>query len=137
MRGLYQGLAATILKQSSNQGLRFMFFNKYKDIITEDGKAPMTPLKALVGGMMAGCFSTLGNNPFDVVKTQMQGNDFLVQRQSVRYENSKNGLSTDSYIVTQLFKCLLPNFDTIYWNDRNSSKTVHEHNRLLQKNLRQ
>lgn len=23
--------------------------------------------------MMAGCFSTLGNNPFDVVKTQMQG----------------------------------------------------------------
>jgi Mitochondrial carrier protein len=73
VRGLYQGLAATILKQSSNQGLRFMFFNKYKDIITEDGKVPMTPLKSLVGGMMAGCFSTIGNNPFDVVKTQMQG----------------------------------------------------------------
>eukprot|EP00596_Hydrurales_sp_CCMP1899_P007477 CAMPEP_0119040736 /NCGR_PEP_ID=MMETSP1177-20130426/10733_1 /TAXON_ID=2985 /ORGANISM="Ochromonas sp, Strain CCMP1899" /LENGTH=183 /DNA_ID=CAMNT_0007006051 /DNA_START=406 /DNA_END=957 /DNA_ORIENTATION=- len=71
--GLYQGLFATILKQSSNQGLRFMFYNKYKDIITEDGKNPITPVKALVGGMMAGCFSTLGNNPFDVVKTQMQG----------------------------------------------------------------
>jgi solute carrier family 25 (mitochondrial citrate transporter), member 1 len=28
--GLYQGLAATVLKQASNQGLRFMFFNKYK-----------------------------------------------------------------------------------------------------------
>jgi solute carrier family 25 (mitochondrial citrate transporter), member 1 len=50
-----------------------MFFNKYKDIITEDGKNPLTPLTALLGGMMAGCFSTLGNNPFDVVKTQMQG----------------------------------------------------------------
>ena len=50
-----------------------MFFNKYKDIITEDGKNPITPLKALLGGMMAGCFSTLGNKPFDVVKTQMQG----------------------------------------------------------------
>lgn len=24
----------------------------------------MTPLKALVGGMGAGCFSVLGNNPF-------------------------------------------------------------------------
>jgi solute carrier family 25 citrate transporter 1 len=71
--GLYQGLFATILKQSSNQGLRFMFYNKYKDIITEDGKTPITPVKALIGGMMAGCFSTLGNNPFDVVKTQMQG----------------------------------------------------------------
>jgi hypothetical protein len=77
VRGLYQGLAATILKQSSNQGLRFMFFNKYKDIITEDGKVPMTPLKSLVGGMMAGCFSTMGNNPFDVVKTQMQGRNTL------------------------------------------------------------
>lgn len=73
--GLYQGLLATILKQSSNQGLRFMFFNKYKDIITDNGKQPMHPLTSLVGGMAAGCFSTLGNNPFDVVKTQMQGKD--------------------------------------------------------------
>ena len=71
--GLYQGLSATILKQGSNQGLRFMFFNKYKDIITDNGKKPMTPILALLGGMCAGCFSTLGNNPFDVVKTQMQG----------------------------------------------------------------
>ena len=71
--GLYQGLFATILKQSSNQGLRFMFFNKYKDMITDNGKKPMTPILALVGGMCAGCFSTMGNNPFDVVKTQMQG----------------------------------------------------------------
>eukprot|EP00595_Chromulina_sp_UTEXLB2642_P001470 CAMPEP_0196765952 /NCGR_PEP_ID=MMETSP1095-20130614/15756_1 /TAXON_ID=96789 ORGANISM="Chromulina nebulosa, Strain UTEXLB2642" /NCGR_SAMPLE_ID=MMETSP1095 /ASSEMBLY_ACC=CAM_ASM_000446 /LENGTH=156 /DNA_ID=CAMNT_0042125407 /DNA_START=280 /DNA_END=746 /DNA_ORIENTATION=+ len=71
--GLYQGVAATILKQGSNQGLRFMFFNKYKDILTDEGKKPLSPLLALIGGMMAGCFSTLGNNPFDVVKTQMQG----------------------------------------------------------------
>jgi len=28
--GLYKGVFATILKQSSNQGLRFMAFNKYK-----------------------------------------------------------------------------------------------------------
>jgi len=27
---------------------------------------------SFTGGMCAGCFSTLGNNPFDVVKTQMQ-----------------------------------------------------------------
>ena len=73
IRGLYQGLFATILKQSSNQGLRFMFFNKYKDIMTGEGKTSLAPKYALLGGMMAGCFSTLGNNPFDVVKTQMQG----------------------------------------------------------------
>ena len=34
--GLYQGLFATILKQASNQGLRFMFFNKYKDILSDN-----------------------------------------------------------------------------------------------------
>jgi solute carrier family 25 citrate transporter 1 len=76
LSGLYQGLFATILKQSSNQGLRFMFFNKYKDLMTDYGQgSPLNPLTALMGGMMAGCFSTFGNNPFDVVKTKMQGQD--------------------------------------------------------------
>mmetsp|Transcript_3075 Transcript_3075/g.3533 ORF Transcript_3075/g.3533 Transcript_3075/m.3533 type:complete len:123 (-) Transcript_3075:86-454(-) len=61
------------MKQGSNQGLRFMWFNEYKRIITKDGQEPITPIKSLFGGMSAGCFSTLGNNPFDVVKTRMQG----------------------------------------------------------------
>mmetsp|Transcript_17117 Transcript_17117/g.23533 ORF Transcript_17117/g.23533 Transcript_17117/m.23533 type:complete len:295 (-) Transcript_17117:302-1186(-) len=72
VRGLYQGVSATVLKQGSNQGLRFMFFNKYKDLLTDNGRTKLSPLASLVGGMCAGCFSTLGNNPFDVVKTQMQ-----------------------------------------------------------------
>lgn len=71
--GLYQGAFATALKQGSNQGLRFMWFNEYKQMVTNDGEKPMTPLLGLFGGMSAGCFSTLGNNPFDVVKTRMQG----------------------------------------------------------------
>lgn len=76
--GVYQGAFATALKQGSNQGLRFMWFNEFKRIVTEADsngttKRPMTPLLGLLGGMSAGCFSTLGNNPFDVVKTRMQG----------------------------------------------------------------
>lgn len=72
--GLYQGLFATILKQSTNQGFRFMAFNKYKDVMLEkQQKAKLTPVESLFGGMGAGCFSTMCNNPFDVVKTQMQG----------------------------------------------------------------
>lgn len=81
--GLYQGLFPTIIKQSSNQGLRFMAFNKYKDIMTNDGKEKLTPIMALLGGMGAGCFSTLGNNPFDVVKTQMQGQNASKYKNSV------------------------------------------------------
>jgi solute carrier family 25 citrate transporter 1 len=71
--GVYQGAAATAMKQGSNQGLRFMWFNEYKRIVTNNGETPMTPLLGLFGGMSAGCFSSLGNNPFDVVKTRMQG----------------------------------------------------------------
>ena len=71
--GIYQGSFATALKQGSNQGLRFMWFNEYKRIVTNDGEKALTPIMGLFGGMSAGCFSTLGNNPFDVVKTRMQG----------------------------------------------------------------
>ena len=66
-------VVATALKQGSNMGLRFMWFNEYKEIVTNKGETPMTPLLGLLGGMSAGCFSTLGNNPFDVIKTRMQG----------------------------------------------------------------
>lgn len=71
--GVYQGAFATALKQGSNQGLRFMWFNEYKRIVTKDGETKLTPIMGLLGGMTAGCFSTMGNNPFDVVKTRMQG----------------------------------------------------------------
>jgi len=80
--GLYKGVLPTIMKQSSNQGLRFMFFNKYKDFATNEGAQPLSAQGALLGGMMAGCFSTCLNNPFDMVKTRMQGT------QSVRYSST-------------------------------------------------
>ena len=70
------------VKQGSNQGLRFMWFNEYKAWVTNNGQTPMTPILGLLGGMSAGCFSTLGNNPFDVVKTRMQGT------QAARYQST-------------------------------------------------
>lgn len=60
IRGLYQGLTATTLKQASNQGMRFMFFNKYKDLVTNNGETPLGSIEAFLGGMAAGTFSTLG-----------------------------------------------------------------------------
>jgi len=72
--GLYQGAVATALKQGSNQGLRFMWFNKYKELVmNQTGETQLTPIQGLLGGMSAGCFSTLGNNPFDVVKVSRVG----------------------------------------------------------------
>lgn len=106
IRGIYQGLFATVLKQSSNQGLRFMWFSEFKRYVTPEflqskgiirdaqtisgGQQAMI---SLVGGMTAGIFSTFGNNPFDVVKTRMQGtnagrykNTFDCARQMLKYE---------------------------------------------------
>ena len=72
--GIYKGVVATVLKQSSNQGLRFLWFSEYKqripDVlkrfnIVQDYKRlnePQLAVVSLFGGMSAGCFSTLGNN---------------------------------------------------------------------------
>ena len=70
--GLYKGWGATVAKQSSNQGLRFMAFDIYKNAVT-NGERGLVSYEAFVGGMCSGCFSTLCNNPFDMVKTRMQG----------------------------------------------------------------
>jgi len=74
IRGIYQGWGATVMKQGSNQGLRFFAFTSYKDALLGDDKnGSLTSIQALIGGMCSGCFSTLCNNPFDMVKTRMQG----------------------------------------------------------------
>ena len=72
LAGIYRGAIPTTLKQGSNQGLRFMAFSKYKSFMSPDGK-PLDAPRAMLGGMLAGCFSTMLNNPFDAVKTRMQG----------------------------------------------------------------
>jgi len=72
--GLYKGVVATVLKQSSNQGLRFMFMGSYRDAMRSwTGESKLHPVQSMIGGVGAGTFSVLGNNPLDVVKTKMQG----------------------------------------------------------------
>mgnify|MGYP006104832271 CR=1 FL=1 len=71
--GLYKGLAATLMKQSSNQAVRFVVYedtnSKLSSIIT------IKPLCNLISGGFAGFCSTMANNPVDVIKTKMQGMD--------------------------------------------------------------
>ena len=73
LSGIYNGVIPTILKQSTNQGLRFMSYGFYKDAITNNGNAKITTSQSFIGGMISGLISTLCNNPIDVVKTRMQG----------------------------------------------------------------
>ena len=89
VRGIHKGLSATIAKSASNQMLRFLIFNEYKNFVVGDNPLhELTPLEALLGGMTAGCLGCLGNTPFDVLKTRMQGLD------AKRYSSTMNCLST-------------------------------------------
>jgi solute carrier family 25 (mitochondrial citrate transporter), member 1 len=82
LKGLYKGAIPTIVKQSTNQGIRFMSFGIYKNYMTDNNKIKLSPLNALFGGMFSGGISVILNNPIDVVKTRMQGLD------SNKYKNT-------------------------------------------------
>ncbi|XP_038670665.1 tricarboxylate transport protein, mitochondrial-like [Scyliorhinus canicula] len=83
LRGTYQGLTATILKQGSNQAIRFFVMtslrNWYKG---NDPNKRINPFITAAFGATAGAASVFGNTPLDVVKTRMQG------LQSSKYENT-------------------------------------------------
>ncbi|XP_032395078.1 tricarboxylate transport protein B, mitochondrial [Etheostoma spectabile] len=74
LKGTYQGLTATVLKQGSNQAIRFYVMtslrNWYKG---DDPNKAINPLITGVFGAVAGAASVFGNTPLDVVKTRMQG----------------------------------------------------------------
>ncbi|CAJ0584243.1 unnamed protein product, partial [Mesorhabditis spiculigera] len=76
LKGIYQGLSATIMKQGSNQAIRFFVMETLKDWYRggDNTKPIAKPLVGLMGAV-AGAASVYGNTPVDVVKTRMQGLD--------------------------------------------------------------
>lgn len=74
IRGTYQGLTATCMKQGSNQAIRFYVIESLKDWYR--GGDPKKHVNKIIVGMfgaVAGAASVFGNTPIDVVKTRMQG----------------------------------------------------------------
>ncbi|XP_053999575.1 putative tricarboxylate transport protein, mitochondrial [Hylaeus anthracinus] len=83
VRGIYQGLAPTILKQGSNQAIRFCTMETLKEWY-KGGDKNVTIPKYVIGtfGACAGALSVFGNTPIDVIKTRMQG------LEASKYKNS-------------------------------------------------
>lgn len=76
IKGVYQGVTATIMKQGSNQAIRFFVMETLKNKYTNGDPTVKIPKYAIgVFGAIAGAASVYGNTPIDVVKTRMQGLD--------------------------------------------------------------
>lgn len=73
LKGVYQGLTPTIIKQGSNQAIRFCVMETLKDWYKGGDKNVAVP-KLVIGafGACAGAVSVFGNTPIDVIKTRMQ-----------------------------------------------------------------
>lgn len=75
--GVYKGVSATIIKQGSNQAIRFYVIetlkSEYRKRNKLDANAAVPLLLTGLFGAVAGAASVFGNTPVDVVKTRMQG----------------------------------------------------------------
>lgn len=69
--GIYAGCVPTILKQSTNQGVRFVTFEEAQKVM--NSVIPVKVAADLLAGAFAGTCSVVLNNPIDVVKTNVQG----------------------------------------------------------------
>lgn len=69
--GIYKGVTATIIKQGSNQAIRFFVMeslkSEYRKLTNKADNAPVPILLTGLFGLIAGAASVFGNTPVDVV----------------------------------------------------------------------
>eukprot|EP00033_Pygsuia_biforma_P001168 GCRY01001329.1.p1 GENE.GCRY01001329.1~~GCRY01001329.1.p1 ORF type:complete len:299 (-),score=51.92 GCRY01001329.1:278-1174(-) len=85
IHGLYQGLAPTIVKQATNQAVRFAIVDVVKTAMAGgccQKKKELPAHYTLLAGALAGVTSVVANNPVDVVKTRMQSVEAHAQYRS-------------------------------------------------------
>lgn len=73
IRGLYTGLTVTMVKQGTNQAIRFYLMCTQKNLYTgKDETVPVPTTIIGIFGIIAGAASVMTNISLDVIKTRMQ-----------------------------------------------------------------
>jgi len=84
--GVYKGLTATIMKQASNQAIRWVVFLRSKEYMAKEfcggDMSKLGIFHTTIASVAAGTASVYGNTPIDVIKTRMQG------LQAAEYKNT-------------------------------------------------
>lgn len=81
-KGMYKGPLATVARQSSNAGIRFLTYDETKSFLEKNfDYLPKSAILMMSGGL-AGAVNVYANGPIDVVKTNMQGLDAQKYRNS-------------------------------------------------------
>ena len=77
LTGIYKGLGPTVMKQGSNQAIRFFVMESLRARYTKGRPNQQVPyyMVALFGATAGGA-SVLGNTPVDVIKTNMQNGTY-------------------------------------------------------------
>jgi len=140
--GTYKGLFPTILKQGSNQAIRFLCYSEIKKWMQGgDANKKLTPVHTMVAGALAGAASVFGNTPIDVIKTRMQGleankykSSLDCARQIWRYEGVKAfykgttprlaRVCADVAIVMTLYEQINYFIDKYIWKGKKSSSSL-------------
>jgi len=91
--GLYKGLGPTVMKQGSNQAIRFFVMESLRNIYTGGDLTKQVPyyVVAMFGAFAGGC-SVVGNTPIDVIKTRMQSGKYKSSLECVRQTAHKEGI---------------------------------------------
>jgi len=91
--GLYRGLGPTIMKQGSNQAIRFFVMESLRNMYTgEDSTAHVPYYMVALFGATAGGASVLGNTPIDVVKTRMQSGRYRSSLECIKHLAKSEGV---------------------------------------------
>lgn len=110
---LYNGLSASLLRQATYSTMRFGTYDQIKLLLEDptNRAAPLSMVKKVIAGVLAGAVGGMSGNPADVVNVRMQADGKLPPEQRRNYKHAFDGLSRiiKEEGAASLFKGVIPN----------------------------